>query len=146
MKIDIRQISQGEEQILIHYRELTPKIKRILDAVNQDPDKILGRCDDGSRLVKPEEILYLESVDDRVFAYTKEAVLRLEGSLASFLETVRDESFFRCSKSMILNIGKVSSLKSLSSNRIEATMEGGEKILISRRYASEFRKLLRGDK
>ena len=47
---------------------------------------------------------------------------------------------------MIINLNRVSALKSLSSNRIDATLENGEHIMISRRYASDFRKLLRGYK
>jgi len=38
----------------------------------------------------------------------------------------------------------VTALHSLSGNRIDATMEGGEHIIISRRYAVEFRRLLKG--
>lgn len=56
-----------------------------------------------------------------------------------------DEKFFRCSKSMIININRVERLKSLPSNRIDATMQGGEHIMISRTYASDFRRLLRGE-
>ena len=62
------------------------------------------------------------------------------------MNEVKDESFFRCSKSMIINIGKVRALRSLSSNRIDATMEGGEHIMISRRYAVDFRRLLKGER
>ncbi|MBR6396195.1 MAG: LytTR family transcriptional regulator DNA-binding domain-containing protein, partial [Lachnospiraceae bacterium] len=57
-----------------------------------------------------------------------------------------DDSFFRCSKSMIINVGRVASLKSLPSNRIDATLENGEHIIISRRYAAEFRRFLKGDR
>ena len=46
---------------------------------------------------------------------------------------------------MILNIDKVASLKSMPSNRIDATMRNGEHIMISRTYAVEFRKRLRGE-
>jgi DNA-binding LytR/AlgR family response regulator len=45
---------------------------------------------------------------------------------------------------MVINVGRVKALKSLSSNRIDASMEGGEHIIISRRYPSEFRRLLKG--
>ena len=58
---------------------------------------------------------------------------------------LQKEYFFRCSKSMIMNINKVAGLRSLSSNRIDATMENGEHIMISRTYASDFRKRLRGE-
>ena len=101
---------------------------------------------DGEVFVSPDEILYLESVDDRVFAYTDDWVLRIDGSLNTFTNELGDERFFRCSKSMIINVNRVIALKSLSSNRIDATMEGGEHIMISRRYTVDFRRLLKGDR
>ena len=44
----------------------------------------------------------------------------------------------------MINIDKVERLKALSSNRIDATMINGEHIIISRTYASEFRRILKG--
>ena len=146
MNIDIKQINEGEDSVVIRYKELTPQINRILNAVNGDDNRLKGKTDDGDVFVSPDEILYLESVDDKVFAYTVDKVVRIDGSLSSFMNEIDDESFFRCSKSMVINVGRVSALKSLSSNRIDATMEGGEHIIISRRYASEFRRLLKGDR
>ena len=91
-----------------------------------------------------DDIFYIESVDDKVFAYTGEQVVRLDGTLNSFLMDINDESFFRCSKAMVINVNRVKALKSLASNRIDATLESGEHIIISRRYASDFRRLLKG--
>ncbi|MEE1029091.1 MAG: LytTR family DNA-binding domain-containing protein, partial [Agathobacter sp.] len=56
-----------------------------------------------------------------------------------------DARYFRCSKSMIVNVSKVSKLKSLPSNRIDVTLTNGEHIIISRTYASDFRRLLKGE-
>ena len=146
MNIDIKQINEGEDSVVIRYRELTPQINRILNAVNGDDNRLKGKTDDGEVFVSPDEILYLESVDDKVFVYTGDKIVRIDGSLNSFLSETADDTFFRCSKSMIINVGKVTALKSLSSNRIDATMESGEHIIISRRFASEFRRLLKGDR
>ena len=145
MIIDIQHIDEGESSVVIRYKELTPQIKRVIDVLNKDTGKLWGKADSGNVSIKAEDILYLESVDDKLFAYTMSDVVRLEGTLNSFISEMMDESFFRCSKSMIINVNKVSVLKSLPSNRIDATMEGGEHIMISRRYASEFRRLLRGN-
>ena len=145
MKIDIKKISEGEEIITVRYRELTPKLNKIIGLLRND-GKIWGKLDEESVSLDPYDILYIESVDDKVFAYTSDKVIKLDGTLNSFVSDIADESFFRCSKAMIINVNKVVSLKSLSSNRIDATMEGGEHILISRRYASEFRRLLRGER
>ena len=146
MKIDIAQIKDGEESVTVRYISRTPVINSIIRILEDENGKIWGRTDERSVCVNINDILYLESVDDKVFAYTGEHVLRIEGSLYSFINSVNDDVFFRCSKSMIINVNRVVSLKSLSSNRIDATIEGGEHIVISRRYASEFRKFLKGDR
>ncbi|MCR4961426.1 MAG: LytTR family transcriptional regulator DNA-binding domain-containing protein [Lachnospiraceae bacterium] len=146
MKIRVERITDGEESIDIRYKEPNPTIERVLGILNNEGNRLWGRADEESICIDLSDILYLESVDDKVFAYTRERILRIEGSLNSFMTETADETFFRCSKSMVINVNRVISLKSLSSNRIDAVMEGGEHIIISRRYASEFRKLLKGDR
>ncbi len=158
MKIDIQKISEGDEKIILRYRILTPQIKKIIEILEgetsdfgnkADPGvdvKLWGKMDSEVVCVNPRDLLYLESVDDKLFAYTGDSVLKIDGSLNSFMTDMNDESFFRCSKSMVINVNRVKALKSMSSNRIDATMEGGEHIIISRRYASAFRRLLKGER
>ena len=146
MNIDIQKITEGEESIVIRYKELSPTVERIIGILEGSDGKLWGRTESGSVSIELGDILYLETVDDKLFAYTTDVVARIEGTLVSFMNEVKDETFFRCSKSMIINVGKVKALKSLSSNRIDATMEGGEHIMISRRYAVEFRRLLKGER
>ena len=143
MKIDIKQIPEGEEYVTIRYKDLTPSMKKVIGILEGTDDKLWGKTDTGTEGTRVGKLLYLESVDDKVFAYTGDKVLKIDGTLNSFMTDYDDGSFFRCSKSMIINVNRVKALKSLSSNRIDATMEGGEHIIISRRYASEFRRLLR---
>lgn len=146
MKIDIQKIAEGEESVVIRYKERTPEINRIIEILEGPDNKLWGKSENGSVCIDLGDLLYLESVDDKVFAYTGDKVLRIDGSLNSFMIDLDDGSFFRCSKSMVINVNRVTALRSLSSNRIDATMEGGEHIIISRRYASEFRRLLKGDR
>ena len=153
MKYTIRQITEGEDEIIIQYRRMTPDIERILNVINGTNKKLSGWKEKTLTLIDPNTILYIESVDGKVFAYTKEDVLRLDFSLNQLEQlltekvghkvTLTDINFFRCSKSMIVNINKVESLKSLPSNRIDASMCNGEHIIISRTYASDFRKRLK---
>ncbi|SHH11984.1 LytTr DNA-binding domain-containing protein [Butyrivibrio fibrisolvens DSM 3071] len=144
MKIDIKQIPEGEEYVTIRYKDLTPSMKKVIGILEGTDDKLWGKTDTGTEGTRIGKLLYLESVDDKVFAYTGDKVLKIDGTLNSFMTDYDDGSFFRCSKSMVINVNRVKALKSLSSNRIDATMEGGEHIIISRRYASEFRRLLKG--
>ena len=144
MKVDIKRIDSGEDEVILRYKEVTPRIKRILDALNGENNRLMGRKDGKQVVVDTADILYIESVDDKTFAYTEAEVVRVDSTLQGISEALDDVRFFRCSKSMIINVDKVRVLKSLSSNRIDATLENGEHILISRTYASDFRKLLKG--
>lgn len=143
MKYTIRQITEGEDEIIFKYRRMTPDIERILNFINGSNKKLSGWKEKTLTLIDPNTILYIESVDGKVFAYTQEDVLQLDSPLNQLEQLLTDINFFRCSKSMIVNINKVESLKSLPSNRIDASMCNGEHIMISRTYASDFRKRLK---
>ncbi len=145
MRYTINQILSGEDELILNYRKLTPEVERAMHFMEQTAPKLSGRCDDEVIIFEPDDILYIEKVDEKTFAYTTEHVIQLSMSLYEVELLLHSVKFFRCSKSMIVNITKVERLKSLSSNRIDATLENGEHILISRTYASDFRKLLKGE-
>ena len=144
MKYRLEKIQNGENEVIIRCTKMTQEIEQLLMSL-QSPRKKLVGSKAGSRVViELTDILYIESVDGKTFVYTPEDVLQVEYSLAQLEGTLNTVNFFRCSKSMILNIDKVAALKSLASNRIDATMKNGEHILISRTYASDFRRRLKG--
>ena len=145
MRYTINQIREGEDELILNYRQLNPEVEKVIAFMDQNQKKMIGRVDGETILFSPEEILYIEKVDGRTFAYMVDRVVQVDLSLSTAELILEDVSFFRCSKSMIVNVNKVEKLKSLPSNRIDATMKGGEHIMISRTYASEFRRLLKGE-
>lgn len=144
MKYTIKQITEGDDEVILKYQNMTPEVERILNFLNGCQAKLLGWKENALMVLEVNKILYIESVDGKTFAYTEEEVLRLDYLLSRLEQILSDINFFRCSKSMIVNIDKVESLRSLPSNRIDATMCNGEHIMISRTYASDFRKRLKG--
>lgn len=144
MKYTIQQITTGEDEVILKYQIMTPEVERVFHFFNGMQQKLMGWDEKKQKVLGASEILYIESVDGKSFAYTKNDVLRVDYSLNRLERILNDINFFRCSKSMIINIDKVECLKSLPSNRIDATMCNGEHIMISRTYASDFRKRLRG--
>lgn len=146
MRYIINQISAGEDELILNYRQLNPEVEAALAFMEKKPQKLLGKIQGETIVFSPEDILYVEKVDDKTFAYTVDHVIQLDMSLYSVELLLDDERYFRCSKSMIVNVQKVEKLKSMSSNRIDVTLSNGEHIMISRTYASDFRKLLRGER
>lgn len=145
MKYVVNQITEGEDELILNYKAKSSEVEAILLFMDKKQRKIMGKEGDTKVLVSPEEMLYAESVDNKTFVYTKDKVIQTDSTLAALALFLDDIQYFRCSKSMIVNIDRVARLKSLSSNRIDATLENGEHIMISRTYASEFRKILKGD-
>lgn len=145
MRFSVHQISEGEDELILKYRQMNSEVEEILAFMERHEKKLVGKIDGETIIFQPEEILYIEKVDEKTFAYTLEHVIQMDVSLSMAELILDDERFFRCSKSMIINVNRVERLKSLPSNRIDATLQGGEHIIISRTYASDFRKLLRGE-
>lgn len=144
MKITAEQIVQGEDEVIVRYRCMTPEIESLLEQLRAGQPRLIGLCRGEQVVVDPAQIIYIESVDGRTFVYTRKDTVQVEQTLTQLGQLLQGVNFFRCSKSMILNINRVTALKSLACNRIDATMCTGEHIMISRTYASEFRRRLKG--
>ena len=138
-------VCQGEEEVVIRYAQMTGQIQAIVELVQGTGKRIRAVWEENTFLLRPEEIYYFESVDGGTFAYTDNRVGKVPESLMELAVCYEGRGFFRCSKSMVLNIYKISYLKSEPGNRIRATMENGEEVLISRRYAKQLRQILKGE-
>ncbi|MBP5281542.1 MAG: LytTR family transcriptional regulator DNA-binding domain-containing protein [Lachnospiraceae bacterium] len=145
MKIRIEQIKDGEEEVILRYREKTREIEELLSYLNKRSHSILCKKDGEDVLVRPRDVIYLESVDGTTYAYTEGEVYQAGLSLAGAEAEFSGAGFFRCSKSMVINVYHIEKLKSEAGNRIDAVMTGGEHVIISRRYAKALRRLLRGN-
>ncbi|MGT2784670.1 LytTR family DNA-binding domain-containing protein [Streptococcus merionis] len=137
-KIDAKQ----EEGVLIRYREMTPTLQTICTLVEKGHQKILGMSEQGNVFLQVDDILYFESVDGKTFAYTDHMVYQIPQTLKDLSATYGSNGFFRCAKGMLVNIYRISAFKSQSFGRIEATLENGEVVIISRKFAGELRQVL----
>lgn len=145
MKITLQQIGEGNEEVIIRYRQMSKQIDNIVKFVEGQNEKLLCIKEGQQFFINIHKVIYLESVDGMTYLYTDEDVYKVNLTLAQFELLYMQEGFFRCSKSMVINIYRINRLKSMPSNRIDVTMDNGEHVIISRRYAKELRSILRGD-
>lgn len=143
LKVTLKQIEKGNEEIIIRYRRMTERLERIVEYLEGQNEKLSGTKDGQQFFVNIQDILYLESVEGVTYFYTKKEVYRSAHTLTLLESLYAQEGFFRCSKSMMLNIYRIGRLKSMPGKRIDATMDNGEHIVISRHYAGELRNRLK---
>lgn len=142
MKVFVKKIEEGEETAVIRCREITAQIRQAVSVLERSSRRIVAKSRGEQVFVNQHDILYFESVDEKVFVYTSDLQLPTNYTLSELQELLKEEGFFRCSKSFIVNLDKIVSLKSEMGNRIDAKLDNGEHLIISRRYAKELRAVL----
>ncbi|MDO5155302.1 MAG: LytTR family DNA-binding domain-containing protein [Eubacteriales bacterium] len=132
----------NETSVEIHCQEETEQVKRLKKHIEGYEERIQGKCDGQIMYVDTQDILYFESVDQTTFLYTKDKVLSTNYRLYELEKILEETTFFRCSKSVIVNVKKIVTLRPEITRNILATLCNEEVIVISRRYVAAFRKLI----
>lgn len=147
MKVYLEKVEKSEEEkIMIHCYQVTQGINEIVDFIKTRDIKIDGYKDSTRYNIFLYKIYYVESVDNKVFAYLEEDVYELKCKLYEFEASYEARKFFRCSKSVIVNLNKIESIKPALSGRFSAKLYNREEVIISRQYVPELRVKLKGDK
>lgn len=143
MKIEINVDERVEEtSIRISCKRLTPELDRIL-AMLRILDKQLVAVRDGETyLLNVAEVIYIEVIDRKTFIYTKDGVYESGFRLYELEQQLEECGFLRVSKSCLIRISAVRSLKSDINRRIRVTLDNGEVIIASRQYADGIKKRL----
>lgn len=143
MKIMIEDLPDGEEeQITIRCNSLSEDLLKFIYKLKSKEYAILGYSGEEIRRVAPENAYYFESVDNKVFLYCHKDVLETKYKLYEIEDEIGGVDFLRVSKSVIMNITKISSLRPAFNGRLEADLDNGEKIIISRQYVTDLKKKL----
>lgn len=143
MKITIREDSTlPDDELVILCKEAGGEALDVLRALKSFKSRLTGVRGGETFLVDSADVLYFESVDKKTFLYTGQAVLETPLRLYEVEERLSGGSFFRASKSAVVNIRKISSLRPEFGGRLELTLENGERMLVSRQYAPTLKQKL----
>ena len=142
--MDIQIIEDIKEtlQVVIKCRQIDDEIVRLKYHIEMFDKKLQAKKDTEWCLVNSFDVLYFESVDNRTFLYTKDDVMEVRQRLYELETILSDKDFIRISKSQIVNINKIRSLKPEINRTILATMCNGEQLSISRKYVPAIRNML----
>ncbi|MBP1044440.1 LytTR family transcriptional regulator [Vagococcus sp. BWB3-3] len=132
----------AKETINIKCFKQNEKIKRVVLAIKSVDDNLKVYADKEAVLINKSEILYIEVVDRKIFVYTSDTVYELKKSLEDLEKELYHYGFFRVSRTTLLNINKVKSIKPLGNQKFIARVGDFEKVEISRKYARKIIEIL----
>ena len=96
------------------------------------------------RLIDASDLYCIESVDKKTFVYLEESVCRTDFRLYQLTDELEHLGFVQISKSCILNINFLESIKTLGNSRMEAALKNGERLHVTRKYLNGIKQALQG--
>lgn len=146
MEIKVFRIKKEEmESVQIRCYERTDRINDIVAFIKSRDEQIEVWKEDKVTYQPITDLCYLEAVDNRIFAYTEHEVYEVKKmTLHDFEETFAKRQFFRSSKSTIVNLMKIKSIKPALNGRFLAVLQNNEDIIISRKYVPALKQELKG--
>ena len=128
-----------EEEIIVKCHAVSDEVLAVLEKLKSDEALMLGTLDGEVFRLPVKEIFYAESVDNKTYLYARQNVYETKLKLYEIEERFRATKLFRGSKSMIVNIAKIRSVAPSVNGRLEAKLQNGEIVLISRQYVAAFK-------
>lgn len=143
MKVEIIVDDKAEDlHIVVTCKHLTPDIEKLLGTLRMMDRQLTAKKNGEIYLLDIAEVIYIESIDRKCFVYTSKEVYESDFRLYELEGQLEEFGFLRVSKSFLIHLQKVQSLKADINRRIRITMSNGEQIIASRQYADELKKRL----
>lgn len=142
MQVTIKKDIDSGTAVEIHCREITSETERLERYIRRFDEHIIGSSEGQAHTIALEQILYIEAVDKKTFLYTPGNVYETDKKLYELESLLDEKTFFRCSKSVIVNLNKITKLKPEVTRNILATLTNGEVVVISRRNVKQLKALI----
>lgn len=131
----------AEDYIDIHYREENAQIRGLFSYLDTMM-AIVGKNEQGKKMIAVSEIYYCEIVDRKCFAYLEKEVYQIEYGLQQFLDDFHSQGMVRVSKSMCVNVFFLARIQADFNMKAKLIMKNGEVLQLNRSYKNEFYKFI----
>lgn len=145
MEVKLLKIAKEQpEQVEVRCHEVTEEVREIVTFIKTRQGQLTGVQEGKQYEVPVMDICYIEAVDEKVFLYTLKQVYETRQRLYELEDLLKEKYFLRVSKSLLLNLMKVQSIKPALNGRFMAVLKSGEEIIISRKYVPDLKRALKG--
>ena len=145
MKIVIDEGEHYDElEIVIKCKKCDDDVIALMKSIKAEDNKLLGTRDDKSYIIDKNDVFYFESVDKKCFIYTADEVYETAFKLYELEGMFNRKGFLRATKSTIVNIAKIRSIRSSFNSVLILEMENGEKLTVSRQFSPILKERLGG--
>ena len=141
MKIKLESVELPETEVIIRGDVTSEEVVSLLQLLKtRNSGKLILYKEEEQYIMDPDEIVYVEVSDNKVYAYTKQDTYEAKQKLYEIKELLSGKSFAQINKSVIVNINCVKSIQAEFSGNYRLKLKNRkESLTISRKYFKEFR-------
>ena len=141
MKIKLESAELPETEVIIRGDVTGEEVVSLLQFLKKrSSGKLILYKEEEQFLVDADEIVYIEVIGSKVYAYTKQEIYEAKQKLYEIKELLSARACAQISKSVIVNINCVKSIQAEFSGNYRCKLKNRkESLTISRKYFKEFR-------
>ena len=118
------------------------RLDSLLSALSLTEETIAGKNGGEISFVPLSSVDYFESVDNRLFFYTERETYECPARLKQIEEELGALPFARVSKTVIVNLERLRSIRPEKNSRLIAAFLSGEQVVVNRQYVRSIREKL----
>ena len=107
----------NETEININCNQLTPEVENMIAMLRMINQQMLVTKDGECYLLDVNKIVYIEVLERKTFVYTEDAIFESKLKLYEMEERLCQSGFFRISKSSLVHLRYIKSIKNVLKNR-----------------------------
>ncbi|MBO4847436.1 MAG: LytTR family transcriptional regulator DNA-binding domain-containing protein [Lachnospiraceae bacterium] len=143
MRIEKRQVEGQPLTVIIEYPKWNESVDNLIKKIGRMDISFVGKTEDREVSISISDIYYIENVERKLFLYTKDEVFRLDGTMPEIESRIYDTGLVRISRTCIMNTDYLKEIKQIRNSHLEAVMENDEKLIVSRKYLADIKKMFR---
>lgn len=143
MRVEQRQVKDQPLTVIVEYPEYDQTVDRLISRIRNMSINFTGKTDGKTVSIDISDIYYIENVERKIFLYSKQDVYRYDGNMADIDSAIVDTDLVRISRTCFMNVSHLKEIMQIKNSHLEALLDNGEKLIVSRKYLKDIKKIFR---
>ena len=143
MRVEQRQVKDQPLTVIVEYPEYDKTVDRLISKIKNMSINFTGRADGKTVSIDISDIYYIENVERKIFLYSKQDVYRYDGNMTDIDSAIADTDLVRISRTCFMNVSHLKEIMQIKNSHLEALLDNGEKLIVSRKYLKDIKKIFR---
>ncbi len=143
MRVEQRQVKDQPLTVIVEYPEYDHTVERLVNRIKDLNISFTGKADGKTFSIDIPDIYYIENVERKIFLYSKKDIYRFDGTMSDIDSAIADTDLVRISRTCFMNVSHLKEIMQMKNSHLEAVLDNGEKLIVSRKYLKDIKKIFR---